>query len=298
MSNFRKNLIRVAYTNPELRGSLLQVIASGAMPEPEFWEIVDGLGWGTKTTDYKALKKHLLRNLSPNQADGMRTTFSQMSGKLYRVLTKWEEAGDTGDGAGGIRTPAVSFRTWLETGKRGNPREFGLGDDSFGDLLAHIIGMGKREYEAVLKNPQRALDRARSDGYKESFAYALPYTADYALLDVSTAQKGWEKIHSLAEWLLMRPEIPRALVRPLQVLTEGTHTFNRKGVHAFLENGDELENAAKLIQSWWDKFARDWTATETREILVKAMPDALMHPGHIYWAVKNQISDMRDFLSE
>jgi hypothetical protein len=250
------------------------------MPEAEFWKIVDDLGWGTRTTDFKALKKQLLRNLSPNQAEGMRTTFAQLRGKLYRTLTEWEEEGDT----------------WMETGKHGNPRSFGLGDDSFGDFLAHIIGMGKREYAAALKNPQLALDRARKGAFEESFAYVLPYTSDYAMLDVGKYQKDWERVHELAEWLLMRPEIPRNMVRPLQVLTEGTDTLRRKGAHAFIAMEPELVSAAKLVQDWWDKFSQDWTAEKSRKVMYEAMPDSLMQPGHIYWGVKNLVTDMRDFL--
>lgn len=280
MSNLRSNLIRTAYLNPALRPRLIQALTSTAMPEAEFWKIVDDLGWGTKTTDYKGLKKHLLRNLSPNQAAAMQTTFAQLRGKLYRTLTEWEEEGDT----------------WLETGKHGNPRSFGLGDDSFGDLIAHIIGMGKQEFFAVLKNPQKALDRARKDAYKESFSYALPHTSDYAMLDVSKYEKEWKRIHELAEWLLMRPEIPRAMVRPLQVLTEGTDTLRRKGAHGFVEMEPALVGAAKLVQDWWDKFSRDWQAEESREAMYAAMPDSLMQPGHIYWGVKNTLTDMRDFL--
>lgn len=280
MSDLRSNLIRVAYMNRELRPRLMQALTATAMPESDFWKIVDDLGWGTRTTDYKVIKKQLLRNLSPNQAASLQTTFAQMQGKLYKALTAWEENGDT----------------WMETGKHGNPRSFGLGDDSFGDLIAHIIGMGKREFAAVLKNPQLAHDRARKNAFKESFSYALPSTSDYAKLDVSTYQKEWAKVHGLAEWLLMRPEIPRAMVRPLQILTEGTDTLRRKGAHAFIAMEPELVGAAKLVQDWWDKFSRDWEAEASRAAMYKAMPDSLMQPSHIYWGAKNIITDMQDFL--
>jgi hypothetical protein len=45
------------------------------------------------------------------------------------------------------------------------------GDDSVSDLVNHIIGIGRVEYEATLAKPARAAARADAGDYQESFAY-------------------------------------------------------------------------------------------------------------------------------
>jgi len=44
-------------------------------------------------------------------------------------------------------------------------------DDSFGDLVSHIIGMGKNEFDAVMLDPSKARIRALSHDYEEGFCY-------------------------------------------------------------------------------------------------------------------------------
>lgn len=133
------------------------MILASAMPEAEFWRIVDGLGWGTKTTDYKALNKYLRKTLSEEGVGSLRTTLSKVESRLYKAIEGWER----------------------ESGK-----SCGLGDDGFSDLIAHIVGLGKKEYDAVLRDPQQAYDRAHAKygtkgGFTESFNYAIPYESDY-----------------------------------------------------------------------------------------------------------------------
>lgn len=280
----RSKLIRMAAAKPELRRDILAAITAAAMPESEFWKIVADLGWGTRSTDYNAIKKKLLRNLSPNQAAAFRTTYEMLRGRLYKAITKWEEEGDE----------------FFSTGQARNPRSIGLGDDSFGDLLAHIIGLGKREFEAVLRKPQLAKDRAMRGDYKESFAYVIPYTSDYAMLDVSHYQQRGEKIAELVEWLSLRPEPPRSIRWAFETLSNGFAALQSYHPHKFSESGDELIMAAKAVQDWWDDLRKAWGRDDekaiAREALVAAMPDHLMDIGHLYWAVRNLVTDMRDFL--
>ena len=56
-------------------------------------------------------------------------------------------------------------------------------DDSHDDLLAHIIGLGRKEFYACLKDYERIAARGAApygtpEGYRESFAYILPSEAD------------------------------------------------------------------------------------------------------------------------
>lgn len=129
------------------------------MSESQFWKIVDGLGWGTRTTDYDAIKQLLMQRLSAQQSEEMRTTFARLREQLRGAMTD--------------RAAGMSIDMW------------NLGDDSFDDLISHIIGLGQREYERVLRDPQRAMPRARlgahgpRSGFTESFSYVIPWEEDY-----------------------------------------------------------------------------------------------------------------------
>jgi hypothetical protein len=118
-----------------------------AMTEAAFWRITEPYGWGTKTTNDKRILKDLTKKLSPEEAIELRGTYRHLYDKLSNAVEAYE----------------AKHRVYTE-----------LGDDSFGDLIAHIIGMGKAEYHAALRSPARAIARARKHDFKESFAYALP----------------------------------------------------------------------------------------------------------------------------
>ena len=127
-----------------------------AFSESNFWAIVQSLGWG-RSYDYKAMKADLIKRLDEQQARYFRDIFQRKQSELMRALSRYEEDEDV---------------------------ELGVSDDGFSDLTAHIIGLGRREYNQVMKNPQLGVDRANArygspDGYKESFAYAIPYEDDY-----------------------------------------------------------------------------------------------------------------------
>ena len=128
-----------------------------AMSETEFWRLIEPYGWGTKTTNSDAIEKNLMGIITPDEADALQETFSKLKGELSRAITRYEKQNDV---------------------------SVGLGDDGFGDLLAHIVGMGRKEYEATLRDPQLAIDRAKANKFKESFAYALPSKRDYENLNV------------------------------------------------------------------------------------------------------------------
>jgi hypothetical protein len=238
------------------------------MPEPEFWKLVDDLGWGTKTTDYKALKKRLVRNMSPNQAAAFSTTLATLRGKLYKVVEQWEDEHDS---------------------------QIGLGDDGFGDLLHHIIGLGKREYYAALRNPALAHARALKNDFTESFSYATPYTSDYRLLDVGEYRQRGEKVVEVAGWLAQRPE-SREVQKALRVLVDGFDVLGRRGAHEFIAQEEALVGAAKIVEDWWEKMLRDLGWSRSGDALVSEMPAKLMEVSHLYHTVKNIITDMKDYL--
>jgi hypothetical protein len=128
------------------------------MPLDEFWKLVAELNWGHKsdgphkTTNYKVVKKTLMQKLTRSGVERFSATFSALRHDLYRKLDKEVE---------------------------------GTGDDGFGDLLAHIIGLGKEEYERNLADPKLAQARVDKSRYVESFSYCIPYDDDYEMLDPS-----------------------------------------------------------------------------------------------------------------
>lgn len=132
------------------------------MKETEFWSIVDQVDWVTLSKgpkDCEIGKERMLRLLpSLEKLEEFREHYDRKSSDLYVHLGTWENDVEFGD----------------------QSREFGLGDDSFDDLIAHIIGLGQDEYAAVLLQPELALQRTRKRQYVESFAYCIPGPTDYA----------------------------------------------------------------------------------------------------------------------
>lgn len=115
-----------------------------------FWDSIEPLGWGTKTTKYDELRMALLKKWTPEQAEEMRDVFNSLRGPLYaRCFDEVE----------------------------------GCGDDSYDDLLAHIIGMGREEYARNMEDPSLANKRVQKRQFKESFSYALPLKHDYEMLE-------------------------------------------------------------------------------------------------------------------
>lgn len=73
----------------------------------------------------------------------------------------------------------LKIRKWSqETGKN-----IYLPEDHFNDLLDHIIGLGKDEYERTLENPELAYIRSEKANYVESFSYCIPWKGDYKIVE-------------------------------------------------------------------------------------------------------------------
>ena len=118
-----------------------------------FWALVAETDWATRQTEpVEEGMRFLRQRLSRDEAAAFDEHLQAFRFKLHDVLNEWEEA--TGE-------------------------EFETGDDGFDDLVCHIIGLGQREYESVIADPRRALERAESGDYRESFRYLVPSPEDY-----------------------------------------------------------------------------------------------------------------------
>lgn len=114
------------------------------MNETEFWHIVEEILW--PQVHYGEAKYRFMRRYPPEVAEEFGEIFLRKKAELRK--------------AG--RVEAVS--------------------DGWDDTLAHIVGLGKAEYERNIADPALMYQREESLDYTESFAYCIPFRDDYKLL--------------------------------------------------------------------------------------------------------------------
>jgi len=118
-----------------------------------FWKAVSDMGWETNGFDYDKIGKDLETRIWAEYddqqarviADGLFTAGMRFHNRLYDVVDKY----------------ARKTKTYMG------------GDDSFSDLLNHIIGLGQAEYDAVMADPSLAVKRYNEEAYTESFSYCF-----------------------------------------------------------------------------------------------------------------------------
>jgi len=106
------------------------------------WHIIKEIGWGTKSTDYEELGKFIKNNYTKIEIKNLHEFVGTKVEILYALLDN-------------------------------NNIFLGIGDDSKGDLLKHIVGLGKEEYEKVCKNPKLIERRAKKRDFVECFTYVF-----------------------------------------------------------------------------------------------------------------------------
>ncbi|HUU88870.1 MAG TPA: DUF4240 domain-containing protein [Candidatus Glassbacteria bacterium] len=190
------------------------------MTEERFWKIVEECGWGTKTIDDKAIKKILLKELSKEEAkeftDIKRKFMAQLDKKLAKVISN-------------------------------------LGDDSYGDLLSHIIGLGKAEFEAVLNDPQLAKIRAEKYQFVESFSYVFPYDKDYDKLGNKAPFVEWANrcMKAYADATIDHDCLPIDGYIQTVILALGEMVAGN--VNEFLSSREEVLKALNSIEKHYEK---------------------------------------------
>jgi hypothetical protein len=229
------------------------------MDEARFWEIVDTINWASDC-DYKRGRKWFLQNLTFAEVEAFRSIKSEKWNALDEMI-------------GMDRNPA------------------GGGDDSHSDLLNHVIGLGKEQYEAHLADYSllEARGNAKYDtaeGYKESFAYCLPHDDDYAKLESDEAWKEWaqraiedyqgyiekDTFHVLPETVLHNL---RSVIAELKKVREGK-------LKEFMAGRKEGTAAVMKIDQFfddnWDELPRKFDRFNR-------------------WQVTNLYSDLEDFIA-
>lgn len=119
----------------------------GVCDEETFWEAVEEIGWGTPTKEFfEQIKSQIFSAWSEEFFHSFTKLLYEKKNALARRIEVFEEANDT---------------------------SCGVGDDGFSDLTSHIVGLGRREYEATMKDPWCAIHRASNWEFQESFLYCF-----------------------------------------------------------------------------------------------------------------------------
>ena len=117
--------------------------------EADLWKYVAELGWGSKSTDYKSMQKGL-QTKSKNFQEQFAAFVRRKKDKVSKIINDFEDE--------------IGMGTKI-------PHPYS--DDGFMDLTAHIVGLGKKEFDRVCKSPALAIERANDDAYEECFLYVL-----------------------------------------------------------------------------------------------------------------------------
>jgi len=114
------------------------------MKTEQFWQMVEKIGW--PNMHYDDARYWFMQNYSKEEAEEFLKIFLSCKSTLSKA------AGD-------------SFCC-----------------DSWDDATAHIIGLGKEEYDRHIENPHLIFERVETTNYRESFAYCIPHSDDYEKL--------------------------------------------------------------------------------------------------------------------
>lgn len=129
--------------------------------EEKMWDIINTIGWGVKTTNYTQIKNFLKDNYDKKIVIKLQLFCKEKRKKLINILDDYEN-------------------------KIGISSYYGVSDDGFWDLTAHIVGLGKHWYYQVIENPEIAKEIADNYMYKENFEYIfnMSYINEYDNIDL------------------------------------------------------------------------------------------------------------------
>jgi len=240
-----------------------------AISDSEFWSWIKRIGWGTRTTDHDAVRRALMTMWPSDYADEFNETLDKMEGRLYKRIFEWEkEAIASGELRG----------------------EVFYSDDAISDLISHIVALGKREYDAVMKNPSLAAERFKKNDYTEAFSVAIPSTYFYKNQNI-TKYKEWAQDldDQYAKILRDRSEEARSFQRGAKLMRGYLAPLLAGDIAGFIAN----EQAAKKVSEEMSEAYHEGIRRQRR-----VNPDAYFEIdgsdvlGNM-WAVWNLYSDVR-----
>jgi len=116
------------------------------------WALIEEINWKSRSRTrhgYEGGKQFLLDNFTKETCDALRDFAKKQKNALYVRVANYES----------------------DYGRCGN---YG-GDDSYDDMLWHVVGLGEDIYNMIMDNP-KLLDRI---DFVESFSYCLSYEYEY-----------------------------------------------------------------------------------------------------------------------
>lgn len=125
----------------------MNAVMTGTCTKDQFWAEVEHIGWGTKTTDYEAIKQELLERWDGEFMRTFQELYYEFEGVLYEKVSNYAQR---------------------------NNYYSECGDDGFGDLISHVIGLGYQFLEEGMEHPRRVIDRGRASDFTEKFSYSFP----------------------------------------------------------------------------------------------------------------------------
>jgi len=147
------------------------------MTEEKYWKIVDKIGWGRNSVDYRKLGEELLQHIQEiEDVEHIRKWTKHFRSELDKILydSKHNMIVDE------------KYRFWG-------------GDDSYWDFTAHIVGMGKEYYDSVFDDIHNLFQVGSN--FHENFEYLFRYAEKYAeteegkkILNVKKREQKLERI--------------------------------------------------------------------------------------------------------
>ena len=222
------------------------------IPASEFWSIVKSIGWGSKTVDYRCVQKKLALQWSPEKAEAFYEMFRSCKNSLHRVIEAWEKE---------------------------NNKRLDCSDDGLDDLVAHIVGLGEEEFNAVLADPKLAYVRAQKGDYQESFAYVIP---DGSTLSEYTERLPKWKVRIFEDAEVVREVLPSAFPLLVEVL-------------AMVDNAGSLNLSNKQIQERHSEIAQQVKKCNYSGSLSELDKVDAAVKFFTQWSYINYVTDMQEW---
>ena len=121
------------------------------------WNYIEEINWAErsqKRRGYEDAKMYMLENFTEKRCKEIDAFVRERHNELYTRINEYERANDTHCG------------------------DYG-GDDSFGDMIHHVIGLGEAKFNEIMEDPTKL----NGMDFVESFGYVMPYDEDYKMLN-------------------------------------------------------------------------------------------------------------------
>jgi len=121
------------------------------------WKYIEEINWSELSKvkrGYELGKRYMLENFTQKRCKEIDAFVRERHNELYKRIEEFERANDTHCG------------------------DYG-GDDSFGDMIHHVIGLGETKFNEIMEDPSKL----NGMDFVESFSYVMPYDDDFLLMN-------------------------------------------------------------------------------------------------------------------